>query len=72
MLKYGQLDCHGSVEFGVALSKKWRRHSEQRAEEACPFPSFKEAGTTSSLIQRIATASYGGTNKVVRDLEQRQ
>ena len=34
MLEYGQLECHGSVEFGAALSKKWRRHSEQRAESS--------------------------------------
>ena len=40
MLEYGQLECHGSVEFGAALSKSG--DSEQRAEAS----KRQETGTT--------------------------
>jgi len=58
-----------AVEFGAALSKKWRRHSKQRAEAS----KRQEAGTPrvvgSKKLHQIAIAS--GTNKVVPDFEQR-
>ena len=62
MLEYGHLDCHGSVEFGAALSKSG--DSEQRAESS---KRQVRQVVGSKELQQLAS----GTNKVVRDFEQR-